>query len=121
LGTPPDESAWEVGIVDPLNTEEMITTAKIKEQGLSTSGNYENFVEFDGKRIGHLLNPVSGKTSHSILSGTTIAHSAIEADALSTGFYVLGIEGSKKIVRNLKECQSISIVQLGNNIDVVRL
>ncbi|MBI5216694.1 MAG: FAD:protein FMN transferase [Ignavibacteriae bacterium] len=90
LGTPPYEDAWEVGIVDPQNTEEIMTTVKIKNQALSTSGNYQNFIELNGKRIGHLLDPRTGRSASSILSGTVIANTAIEADAFSTGMFVMG-------------------------------
>jgi thiamine biosynthesis lipoprotein len=121
LGSPPEEDSWEVVIVDPLHPEEIITTVRIKNQALSTSGNYENFVDLDGHRIGHLLNPASGKTASSILSGTTIAPTAIEADALSTGLFVLGIEQSKAIVQRSKNVKLIAISTDGKGETIMTL
>ena len=115
LGSPPDEDAWDVGIVDPLNPENVITSVRICNQALSTSGNYENFVEAEGKTIGHLLDPISGRTASKILSSTVIAPGAIEADALSTGFFVLGIEKSKTIIRQSEGLRCIAIVRDGGN------
>lgn len=121
LGSPPDEDSWEVGIVDPLNPEDIIATVRIKNQALSTSGNYENFVNLDGHRIGHLLNPHNGQTASSILSGTTIAPTAIEADALSTGFFVLGVERSKSVIAQSKNLQFIAVVQNGTGQEIIKL
>ncbi|TAK66316.1 MAG: FAD:protein FMN transferase [Bacteroidetes bacterium] len=121
LGAPPEEDFWEIGIVDPMLPEEIITTTRINNQALSTSGNYENFVEADGKRIGHLLNPATGKPSSTILSGTTIAPSAIEADALSTGLFVMGIEKAKNVMPQLNHVQFIGVVENGEGQEIVRM
>ena len=85
IGTPPEANAWDVGITDPMRSGEIITTVSIKDQALSTSGNYQNVTQAGGKTIGHILNPSNGRTATSILSGTVIAQTALEADALSTG------------------------------------
>ncbi len=121
MGTPPGIEYWEVGIVDPLHPDTIITTVNIKNQALSTSGNYENYVEADGKRIGHILNPKTGKSSTSILSGTTIAPTAIEADALSTGMFVMGLERSKRLINNLNNVRFVGVVNNGNEETIVRL
>ncbi len=121
LGTPPEEDAWEVGIVDPQNTEEIITTVKIKNQALSTSGNYQNFVELDGKRIGHLIDPRIGKIASSILSGTTVASTAIETDALSTGLFVLGAEEIKSVIPKMQNVQFIVIQKTPNGEVITQL
>ena len=120
IGTPPDEDAWEVGITDPMHTDSIITTVYIKDQALSTSGNYENFIHADNGTIGHILDPSTARTASNILSGTVIAPTAIEADALSTGFFVLGIEKSNPIIRESRDVQFIAIVRNGNNETIVK-
>jgi len=114
IGTPPGAEYWEIGIVDPLHPEHIITSVNIKNQALSTSGNYENFIEKEGKRIGHILNPKLGKPSSTILSGTTIAPTAIEADAFSTGMFVMGLERSQKLIKTLGNVECIGIINNGN-------
>lgn len=121
LGTLPREDAWEVGITDPLRPEEIITTLFIKDQALSTSGNYQNFIEAEGHTVGHLLNPRTGQPASTILSATTIADTAIEADALSTGFFVLGIDKAKAIIEHSKNLQCIAVVQKGGDEEIVKL
>ncbi len=121
IGAPPDEDSWTIEITEPQHTDRTITTVHIKDQALSTSGNYENFRKADGKTIGHLLNPSTGKTATSILSGTTIAPMAIEADALSTGFFVLGLEQTKIIVQQCEDVKFVAAVNNGNDENVITL
>ena len=121
LGSPPDENGWEVGITDPLQTENIITTVRIKNQALSTSGNYQNFVKAEGKTIGHILDPSNGRTATDMLSSTVIAPTAIEADALSTGFFVLGIEQSRPIIRQSKNIRCIAVLRDGAGKNIVEI
>lgn len=98
LGHPPESPAWEIRIVDPRNTSTTFFRTAISDQALSTSGNYENYVQPQGKTIGHLLNPKTGKTADSLLSGTVIARTAMETDALSTGIFVGGISSAQSVI-----------------------
>jgi thiamine biosynthesis lipoprotein len=94
IGAPPDDDAWEIGITDPDRPDAIIATASIRDEALSTSGNYRNVRTLGGRTIGHILDPSSGRTASGALSTTVIASAAIAADALSTGTFVLGSERS---------------------------
>jgi thiamine biosynthesis lipoprotein len=99
IGAPPDEDGWEIGITDPTRPGEIIATAAIRDEALSTSGNYRNVRTIGGRPVGHILDPADGRPAASALSGTVIAPKAIAADALSTGSFVLGKERSDKALR----------------------
>ena len=113
IGAPPDEDAWEVGIVDPLHPESIITTTSIKDQALSTSGNYRNNIEADGKTIGHILDPHNARSSSAMLGTTIIARTALEADALSTGSFVLGVEPTRELVSSSPGRKFIGVERSG--------
>jgi len=119
IGAPPGAEAWEIGITDPRNTAGIITTVGIRDQALSTSGNYEEFIEADGRRVGHLLDPANGRTASSMLSGTAIAATAIEADALSTGCFILGIERTGLLLRRFSAERFIAVVGEGEEARVI--
>ena len=53
------------------------------------------FFKVAGRRYGHLLDPRTGWPAEGVLSATVLAPTAAEADALSTAFYVLGIERTR--------------------------
>ena len=59
IGLPPGLDHWAVWIEDPRKQGRR-TLIKLRRGALSTSGNYENFFEIDGRRYGHLLDPRTG-------------------------------------------------------------
>lgn len=90
MGTPEGENGWLIGIQDPLRNNKIVASIRLKDCAIATSGNYEDYVELDGHRFGHIFNPKEGAPSESILSSTIVAKTCIEADALSTTTFVMG-------------------------------
>ena len=64
----------------------------LRDAALGTSGAGEQFVVADGTRYGHVIDPRTGWPASGVLSATVIASSAAVADALSTAFFVGGVE-----------------------------
>ncbi|MDD5561231.1 MAG: FAD:protein FMN transferase [Candidatus Omnitrophica bacterium] len=92
-------SCWKVAIQDPRR-QEISGTLELKDQSVSTSGDYEQFFFKDGKRYCHIINPKSGYPVNSgITSVTIVADSALEADALSTAVFVLGKEKGEELLK----------------------
>jgi len=102
IGSPPGKRGWKIGIRDPLGSTEVVGTIRLKDMAVATSGNYENFVEIDGKRYGHIIDPKSGFPVEGVLSVTVVAPTAIASDALSTGLFVLGPEKAESVVGSLR-------------------
>lgn len=96
LGSPPDEDAWAVGIRSPVNQCERITSVLLKNQALSTSGSHERFVEIDGRRYSHLIDPRTGRPAEGLLLASVIAADPVEGEALSTAFFILGLEKAQE-------------------------
>jgi FAD:protein FMN transferase len=91
---------WPVGIRNPLLIEERLATILIKNQAMSTSGSNAQYYRFQGKRYGHILDPRTGHPSEKLLSAVVVAPSAAIADALSTAFFVMGVDDSVEYCRN---------------------
>ena len=58
-----------------------------------TSGDYERYIEINGVRYHHILNPETGWPARESVSVTVIASRAAVADALATGLFVVGASG----------------------------
>lgn len=101
LGAPPGKDGWTVGIREARGARSTIGVIMLKDAAVATSGNYENFVEIEGKRYGHIIDPRTGRTVDHMLSVTVVAPTAIAADALSTGLFVLGTEQGSALVERL--------------------
>lgn len=95
--SPPDRDAWEIGIKHPLRPE-VCAVVELVDQAVATSGNSENYVNYRGKRVGHLMNPRTGEPVETYLSTSAVAPTALEADAASTTLFVAGQSGDKTLV-----------------------
>lgn len=93
-GEKPDKSPWKVAIADPKDRAGSIGVLSLAGQWcVSTSGDYERYVEVEGIRYHHLIDPVTGYPARSgIHSVTILAKSGFLSDALSTACFVLGEE-----------------------------
>ena len=60
IGPRPDGAPWRIGIQDPRHAESMIAWIPLSRGGLATSGDYERYVEIDGRRYCHILDPRTG-------------------------------------------------------------
>lgn len=114
-GHNPKERKWRVGINKPIDDSlstrnEIQTILEITDCAMATSGNYRNFYFKDGKKYAHTINPHTGyPVQHSILSATVIAPDCAIADAYATSFMVMGLDGTKEILKQRPELQAYII------------
>jgi thiamine biosynthesis lipoprotein len=93
-GTKPDNTKWRVGIVNPIDTSANLGVLSL-DGGycVSTSGDYERYVEADGIRYHHIIDPSTGYPADSgVHSVTIVSQNGALSDALSTACFVLGVE-----------------------------
>ncbi len=83
---------WWVGLRDPLRPEQRLGEIRLRNRALATSGSGKQFFYHEGRRYGHILDPRTGRPAEGMLSTTVLAPTAAEADALSTAFFVMGLE-----------------------------
>lgn len=91
---------WPVGLGNPLFTTRRLGTILLRDQALGTSGSNIQFYRHSGKRYGHILDPRTARPAEELLSVSVIAPTAAMADALSTAFFVLGVEKARAVCDN---------------------
>ncbi len=93
------QQPWRVAIQKPTDRENAVQArVNLQGHGISTSGSYRNYYELDGKRISHVIDPVTGRPiEHKLVSATVIATTALEADGWDTGLMVLGTEKAQAL------------------------
>jgi thiamine biosynthesis lipoprotein len=70
----------------------------LHDAAVSTSGDSERFVEIDGRRYSHIVDPKTGLGVVDRCSVTVVARDGATADALDTTVYVLGPESGLPLV-----------------------
>jgi thiamine biosynthesis lipoprotein len=90
---------WEIGIRDPRRPGRRLGVVRLDDRALGTSsGQFQSF-RHKGRRYGHILDPRSGWPAEAVLAVTVVAPTAALADALSTAFYVMGVDRSLEYSR----------------------
>ena len=100
---------WPIGIGNPLFTEQRLGTLLLCDKAMATSGSNIQFYRHEGRRYGHILDPRTGWPVDGMLSVTVLAPSAAVADALSTAFFVMGVEKACLCCKNWPEVGAILI------------
>ncbi|MFQ5745706.1 MAG: FAD:protein FMN transferase [Gemmatimonadota bacterium] len=81
-----------VGIADPRKRDRPVATLRLRDASAATSAQSERFVDVDGERLGHVLDPRSGRPVPAWGGVTVVADDPFVADVLSTALLVLGPE-----------------------------
>lgn len=113
FGVLPDRKGFLVGIKHPRREDELIAMIDLKDEAVSTAGDYERFFERDGVRYHHILDPHTLQPARTCQSVTVIAKEGTVADGLDTGIFVLGPEQGMALVERLPGVEAIIIDQEG--------
>lgn len=105
-----------VYVQHPRKHDDYIASFRVKELSISTSGDYQQFYEYEGKRYHHILNAKTGYPVEDIHSLTVIHPSALWADALSTSLFVLPPELAANIVNKIRDCDAIIYYSINGSI-----
>ena len=84
LGPQPGGAPWRMGIQHPRRKDKVLATIPIMSGAIATSGDYERFIEVDGVRHCHILDPRTGLSARGLQSVTVQAQSCLIAGSATT-------------------------------------
>jgi thiamine biosynthesis lipoprotein len=115
VGCRSDGSPWKVGIQDPgASRGAWLGYLEADDTSVVTSGSYERPFEVAGQRLSHIIDPRTGRPgSDELTSVTVVMPSSTVADALATGFMVLGIERSLALLDSMPGVEAVFIDRRG--------
>ena len=102
---PPGQSGWKIGIGDVEGDPDRLASLQLTHRAVATSGDLYQFVEIDGVRYSHLVDPRTGLGLTQRSSVTVIAPDATAADALASVVSVLGPERGVRLIESLPEVE----------------
>lgn len=92
---PGSRRGWAVGVRHPWDAEKRLAVVRLCDRALGTSAATFQHLEYQGRKLGHILDPRSGWPAEQVASATVVAPTAAEADALATAFFILGVEPAR--------------------------
>ena len=106
-------SDFIIGIRDPfsgINTP--LGSLGVQDKTIVTSGDYERFLEVDGKRYHHILDYQTGYPVETDLASVSIiTEKSIEADGYSTSVYAMGLQKGKEFVESQENLEAIFVTK----------
>jgi len=113
-GKKPDGQSWIVGIEKPAENWDsdrvLQTRITLTDKGLVTSGSTRKYVERNGKRYSHCIDPKTGyPVEHNVLSATVLAENSVWADALASICMVMGMEKALPLVESMPDVEAYFI------------
>lgn len=119
IGTKPDGSAWNVGIQKPFDSRgEVLTTVRVSDESVISSGIYERYFKSGGKLYHHILDQRTGKPAETDLDQVTVVGEDDAAgDALATIGIVLGKEKTEQFLSDHGLADSVRVLFTDRNLD----
>ena len=97
-----DGRRWAVGIADPRRRDREVVTVEVADVSVATSANSQRSLSVGGTRVGHLIDPRTGRAAADFGSVTVVSPSALQADILSTALFVLGPDAGLALAERLR-------------------
>ncbi|MDP6739815.1 MAG: FAD:protein FMN transferase [Planctomycetota bacterium] len=103
-------------VAHPAHRGQSVLHLTMTSGSVATSGNSERGIEVQGQRLGHLLDPTTGRPTRDFGSLTVLAPTALAADALSTGLYVMGPEKAVEWCSSQEGIDAIALLVTPNGL-----
>ena len=112
MGCRNDKKAWSVAIQDPKKEKQYPDVIRLTDAAIATSGNYEVYFDRE-KMFHHIVDPRTGLSPRLNSSVSVTAHTAMDADALSTSVFVMKPTNANRFINSLPGCECLLIARGG--------
>ena len=104
---------WKIGLQDPLEPRgRVFATVEAADKTLVTSGIYERYFERDNIRYHHILDTTTGyPVENELISVTIISDSSIDADALSTTIFAMGLTDGIEFIKGIPNTDAVFVTK----------
>jgi len=117
LGAPAGEAGWRVPVAHPSRREEPVMELVVRDRSVSTTSQSERWVEAEGERIGHVLDPRTGRPVPARGSVTVVASDPLVADVLSTALFVMGPEEGMRWARDRADVGVLFLIERAGTVE----
>lgn len=116
IGTKPENKPWKIGLQNPENPSDMIAIVSLKDRAIGVSGDYQTYVEIDGKQYHHILDKDTGYPVQDKKMVVVLCDNAFDADLLSTTFFLMPIE---KVINYVNSRKDLDVLIVDKDMNIV--
>ncbi len=99
MGVSEDGDPWKVGVRSPDDPGAVVATLRMRDRAVATSGDYQRFFVYGGRRYHHILDPRTGEPARTPFRSVTVAAaSCMNADAAATVAFLVPEEPAPRIL-----------------------
>ncbi len=119
---PPGETGWRVALsaIDAKDSGKTTQTIRLRNAGISTSGDTEQFIEIEGVRYSHIIDPATCLGLTRRIQATVIAPNAITTDAMATAVCILGPERGLKTIDSIPGAAAVVTIKDASGEETLR-
>ena len=116
IGTKPENKLWKIGLQNPENQSEMIGIVSLKDRAMGVSGDYQTYVEIDGKMYHHILDKDTGYPVEDKKMVVVLCDNAFDADLLSTTFFLMPID---KVISYVDSRKDLDVLIVDKDMNII--
>ncbi|WP_096401407.1 FAD:protein FMN transferase [Fusobacterium varium] len=109
INTKPENKPWRIGVQNPENPEDLLGIVELNDEGMGVSGDYQTYVEINGKKYHHILDKATGFPVRDKKLVMVICEDAFLADLYSTAFFTMPVEKVMKYAENNKKLKVLIV------------
>ncbi len=118
LGGPSNDEPWRVGVAHPTDRDSAVLHLRLTGLSAATTAQSERYREIGGERVGHVLDPRTGRPVPPWGAVTVIAADPMVADILSTALYVMGPDAGLPWVESQGSIGALFLVNRGGTVEI---
>jgi thiamine biosynthesis lipoprotein len=118
IGKRTDGRPWRIAIRHPRQHDGFIGYLDLEDVCVATSGDYERYFIFDGRRYHHILDPRTGMPGSASSGVTVVASRSCLSDALATGLFLLGPGEGLAVVEAYEGIEAVFVDATGESLAV---
>ena len=115
-GAKPDGRPWRLGVQHPRDPKQLVEVEDLGLAALATSGDYQQYFEWEGERFHHLLDPATGYPARRAVSATVWTDTAVDADILSTAVFVMGPDRGLEWIETVPQTEVLVFFEEGGRL-----
>lgn len=107
IGKKNESEDWKIGLQNPENPQKVLGVVELNNKCLGVSGDYQIYVEIEGKRYHHILDKTNGYPVDDKKMVAVICNNSFDADLYSTTFFLMDI---KDILKYIEKTEGMEVL-----------